>query len=98
VANGKNLQFFPEIHFKVSTVCYCFKFLPPVANLLTVSLIPDTGAGCDLTCEYLHEFSKKIEMTIRLFSGALGKMIHEKNQKQKSRNYVPLNGDVHFPI
>jgi hypothetical protein len=25
-----------------------------------------------------------------VYSGALGKLIHEKNQKQKSRNTVPL--------
>jgi hypothetical protein len=28
-------------------------------------------------------FRKKIEMTLKLFLGAWGKMIHEKNQKQK---------------
>jgi hypothetical protein len=35
---------------------------------------------------------KKIEITILLLSGASGKMIHEKNLKQKiSRDTVPLN-------
>jgi hypothetical protein len=29
----------------------------------------------------LREFSKKFEMTLMLFSGAWGKMIHEKNLK-----------------
>ncbi len=38
---------------------------------------------CTLTCEYLREFSKKFEMTLMLFSGAWGMVIHEKNLKQK---------------
>jgi hypothetical protein len=29
-------------------------------------------------CEYLREFSEKFEMTLLLYSGAWGKMIHEK--------------------
>jgi hypothetical protein len=33
---------------------------------------------CSLTCECLLEFSNKFEMTLVLFSGAWGKMIHEK--------------------
>ncbi len=38
----------------------------------------------------LQIFFKKLEMTLMLFSGAWGKMIHEKNLKQKSRDTVPL--------
>ncbi len=38
---------------------------------------------CTLTCKYLCEFSKKFEMTLMLLSEAWGKMINEKNQKQK---------------
>ncbi len=38
---------------------------------------------CTLTCENLREFLKKIEMTVKLFSGVWGKVIHEKNLKQK---------------
>jgi hypothetical protein len=38
---------------------------------------------CTLTCKNLHEFSRKFEMTQKLFSGAWGKMIHEKTLKQK---------------
>jgi hypothetical protein len=34
-------------------------------------------------CEYLLEFSKKFEMPLQLYSGAWGKVIHEKNLKQK---------------
>jgi hypothetical protein len=44
----------------------------------------DTGIRWGtLTCKYLCNFSKKFHMTVRLFSGAWGKMIHEKNLKQK---------------
>jgi hypothetical protein len=43
----------------------------------------DTGGKCTLTCEDLREFSKKFEMILLLLSGAWGKVIHEKNLKQK---------------
>jgi hypothetical protein len=43
-----------------------------------------------LTCEYLREVSKQFEIIQTLFSGACGKMIHEKNRKQKSCYTVPL--------
>jgi hypothetical protein len=36
-----------------------------------------------LSCEYLREFSKKFETTLMVYSGAWGKLIHEKNQKSK---------------
>ncbi len=36
-----------------------------------------------LSWEYLREFSKKFETVPLEFSGAGGKLIHEKNQKQK---------------
>jgi hypothetical protein len=36
-----------------------------------------------LSCEYLREFSKKFETFLMLYSGAWGKLIHEKNQKSK---------------
>ncbi len=38
---------------------------------------------CTLTCEYLREFSKKFETVLMDYSGAGGKLIHQKNQKQK---------------
>jgi hypothetical protein len=50
-----------------------------VANLPPVSL----NWWCTFTCEYLREFSKKIETVLMGYSGAGGKLIHEKNQKQK---------------
>ncbi len=65
-----------------------------VANLLPVSLIP--AAICHrcrwtLTCEYLLEFSKKFEMILMLLSGAWGKVINEKNLKQKISWHCPFN-------
>ncbi len=50
-------------------------------NLPPVSLIYQ---WCTLNCQYLHDFSKKFEMTLMLLSGVWGKMIHEKNVKQKT--------------
>jgi hypothetical protein len=44
--------------------------------------VVDTG-GATLTCEYLREFSKKLKIILTLLSGAWGKVIHEKNLKQK---------------
>jgi hypothetical protein len=49
--------------------------LPPVANF--------RHRWCALTCENLREFLKKFEMILMLISGAWGKVIHEKNLKQK---------------
>ncbi len=46
---------------------------------------------CTLTCEYLRKFSKKFEMTLLLFSGAWGKVIHEKHLKQKISWHCPFN-------
>ncbi len=43
-----------------------------------------------LTCEYLRDFSKKIETVLMVYFWAGGKLIHEKKQKQKSRDTVPL--------
>jgi hypothetical protein len=36
-----------------------------------------------LSCEYLREFSKKFETALLVYSGAWGKLIHEKKQKSK---------------
>ncbi len=41
--------------------------------------VVDTG-WCTFTCEYLREFSKKFETVLMGYSGARGKLIHEKNQ------------------
>ncbi len=42
-----------------------------------------------MTCEYLHEFSKKSETVLMGCSGAGGKLILETRSK-KSRDTVPL--------
>jgi hypothetical protein len=51
---------------------------------------------CTLSCEYLREFSNKFEMALMVYSGAWGKLIHEKNSSLKSRDTVPLNPMVGF--
>jgi hypothetical protein len=44
-----------------------------------------------LTCDYLREFSKKFETVLMQYSGAGGKLIHQKkNRSKKSRDTVPL--------
>ncbi len=46
---------------------------------------------CTLTCEYIYKFSKKFEMTLMLFSGASGKMLYEKNLKEKISRHCLFN-------
>ena len=43
-----------------------------------------------LSCEYLREFSKKFETVLMGYSGAGGKLIHEKNQKRKISWHCPF--------
>ncbi len=42
-----------------------------------------------LSCEYLREFSKKFETALMIYSGAWGKLIHEK--KTEAKNLVTLS-------
>ncbi len=96
------IKFCLQVHFQVSAAWYCSNYLPPVsmtpvANLPPVSLIPvaichrcQRQRWCTLTCEYLREFSKKFEMILMLLSGAWGKVIHEKNLKQKISWHCPF--------
>ncbi len=44
-----------------------------------------------MTCEYLHEFSKKFETVLMGYSVAGGKLIHKKTRSKESRDTVPLN-------
>jgi hypothetical protein len=44
---------------------------------------------CTLNWEYLREFSNKFEIVLMEYSGA-GKLIHEKNQKQKISWHCPF--------
>jgi hypothetical protein len=41
-----------------------------------------------LSCEYLREFSKKFETALMVYSGAWGKLIHEKTEVE---NLVTLS-------
>ncbi len=50
-------------------------------HLPLVSLTP--ARWQTLSCEYLREFSKKFETTLMVYSGAWGKLFHEKKQKSK---------------
>ncbi len=43
-----------------------------------------------LSCEYSREFSKKFETVLIGYSGAGGKLIHEKNQEQKISWHCPF--------
>ncbi len=45
---------------------------------------------CTLACEYLREFSKKFKTVLMWYSGAGGKLIHEKNRKQKISWHCPF--------
>jgi hypothetical protein len=68
--------------------------LTPVANLPSVSMTPAVpvakfATGVIDTGGALREFSKKLKMTLMLFSGAWGKMIHEK--KPEANNLVTLS-------
>ncbi len=65
--------------------------LPPmslisVANLPPVSLIPVVHLDLQISTRV---FVKKIEKVLMGYSGAVGKLIHGKNQKQKSCDTVP---------
>jgi hypothetical protein len=51
--------------------------LPPVSTTIA-KLVEKFAAGVGV-----REFSKKFEMVLMEYSGAGGKLIHEKNQKQK---------------
>ncbi len=90
-----SINFSLQVHFKVSAAWYCSHYMPPVSRTLA-----KLGANCHrcrwyswctLTCKYLHKFSKKFEMFLMEYSGDGGKLIHEKNQKQKISWHCPFN-------
>ncbi len=64
-------------------------------NLPPVSLTPGRRCRwyrwCTLACEYLREFSKKFKTVLMWYSGAGGKLIHEKTGSKKSRDTVALS-------
>ncbi len=45
---------------------------------------------CTLSCEYFREFSNKFEPALMGYSGAWGKMFHEKNMKSKISWHCPF--------
>ncbi len=51
---------------------------------------------CTFTCEYLSEFSKKFETVLMGNSGAGGKLIHEKNQKQQISWHCPFKMNLNL--
>ncbi len=79
--------------------------LLPAANLPPVSLIPVAICHrcrwywwCTLTCEYLREFSNKIVTVLMDYSGAGGKLIHQKNRKQKISWHCPFNVVIYLTL
>ncbi len=68
------------------TYIFAFKFS---LRCLQPDIVPIICHRCrwyrwwTLTCEYLREFSKKFETVLMQYSRAGGKLIHQKNQKQK---------------
>ncbi len=67
---------------KIIKIFEDFSHLPPVPKTPMVHL--------ELRCEYLREFSKKFETALMIYSGAWGKLIHEKNQKSKISWHCPF--------
>ncbi len=55
-----------------------------------------------MRCEYLRECSKTFKTTLMVYSGAWGKLVHEKNQKSKISRHchfkpgIMLNLCMHF--
>ncbi len=62
-----------------------FLYLPPVSTTPVANL-------------ELREFVKKFETTLMAYSGAWGKLIHEKTRSRKSRDTVPLKGKLPRPV
>jgi hypothetical protein len=64
----------------VSAVGYCSHYLPLVLLIPLAKFAAGVVGGAPL---------EKFEMPLMLFSAAWGKVIHEKNLKQKSRDTMP---------
>jgi hypothetical protein len=69
--NGDNIRLqTPESELEGKNLYIWFLYYPKVSKQT-------------LSCEYVREFSKKFETVLLEYSGIGGKLIHEKNQKQK---------------
>jgi hypothetical protein len=66
------------------------KFHASKSFLFSIFLRYQRNRWCTLSCQYLREFSKKFETALMVYSGAWGKLIHEKTRSRKSRETVPL--------
>ncbi len=74
------VNFCLQVHFKESAAWYCF-------HIFATGVV-DTGGAPWLA--NLREFSKKFETVLMGYSGAGGKLTHEKNQKQKILWHCPF--------
>jgi hypothetical protein len=73
---------------------------PLVLLKLAVNLPPFTCAtcGCNFSCEYLHEFAKKILNCAKGIAKGPGNMNHEKTSDYKSRDSGPFNERISVTI
>ncbi len=77
---GVQRKLFKFFWLKIFSICHCHQC--------------QWHQWCTLSCEYLRKFSKKFETALIVYSGAWGKLIHEKTISRKSRGTVPLNSKL----
>ncbi len=85
--------------FKKNSCAATFANLPPVSTIPVVnchqyqrhrrSICHQRQRWCTLICEYFSEFSNKFKTALMGYSGAWGKLIHEK--KPEVKNLLPLS-------
>jgi hypothetical protein len=61
---------------------------------LTTGVNATSGKECILSCKYLRAFLKKFETAQMAYSGAWGKLIHEKNLKRKISWHCPFKSSA----
>jgi hypothetical protein len=82
-------QIFPKIHGDIPSSRLTTGVVDTGGKFATgINNTAETGGKIchrwsTLSFEYLREFSKKFETALMVYSGPWGKLIHEKNQKQK---------------
>ncbi len=82
-------------HLKVNLKAKIFIYVSSTTQrwpnkIIKIFLIEDFSICQTLSCEYLREFSKKFETVLMEYSGAGGKLIYKKNQKQKISWHCPF--------